>query len=146
FGVITGGFSQDLTPQQFTSDFAPNFSTDGTTGIVSIVDNNISNVTTYDGVYFNTPISVGGIILSGFYQITAITGTHGYQITSPTASTGVVNNAGAVPTFTTTSGSALVAVGLNNHGVTAGSQVVFPIATTVGGLTIQGVYTVTTVT
>ena len=65
FNVITGASLQNITPQTFISDFAPNFSTVMSTNVVTVVDPNINNVTTFDSVFFNTPVSVGGIILSG---------------------------------------------------------------------------------
>lgn len=143
---ITGGAVQAITPQTMTSDFAPNFSSVMNTNVVTIVDPNIANVTTYDSVYFNTPISIGGIILSGLYPIAVITGVTSYKINAATNATSTVNNAGAVPAFTTTSGSAIVTVTITAHGLSVGNTAVFPIATTVGGVTILGTYQVTAVT
>jgi Ubiquitin-activating enzyme E1 FCCH domain len=48
----------------------------------------------------------------------------------------------AVPKFTTTSGSAAVSVTLQDHGQVAGNSVIFPISTSVGGVTIDGKYLV----
>lgn len=145
-GSITSGLLTDITPQTLTSSFAPNFSTVINTPTVTIVDSNIANVTVYDAIYFNTPISVGGIILSGLYPIVTIVGTTSYTITAATNATSTVNNAGAVPSFTTTNGSANVSVTLTAHGRSAGDTVVFPIATTGGGVTINGAYTVISIT
>jgi hypothetical protein len=144
--VITSGSLQNITPQTLTSDFAPNFTTVQNTATVEIVDPNISNVTTYDSVFFNTPVSVGGIILSGLYSITTITGTHSYKITAATNATSGVSNGGAVPQFTTTSGSALVQVTLTANGLssTQSNTITFPISTTGNGVTISGTYTVPT--
>lgn len=144
--VITNGALQDITPQTLTSNFAPNFSTVSTTPTVTIVDPNISNVTINDSVLFNTPIAVGGLILSGIYAIASIVGTHSYTITAKKNATATVNNVGAVPVFTTTSTSSIVSVALTAHGTTAGVTVVFPIATTGNGVTIKGAYAVNTVT
>ena len=72
--VITEGTLQTLTPQTLTSDFTPNFTTTNGSPTVEIVDPNINNVTVFDSVFFNTPVSVGGIILSGLYPIATITG------------------------------------------------------------------------
>jgi hypothetical protein len=144
--VITAGSLQNITPQTLTSNFAPNFSTIINTKTVTIVDPNISNVTINDSVLFNTPIAVGGLILSGLYKIVSITGVHSYTITASKNATGTVNNAGAVPVFTTTNASSIVSVLLTAHGVSSGIAVVFPIATVGNGVTIQGAYTVNTVT
>lgn len=144
--VITNGTLQNVTPQTLTSDFAPNFSTVNTTPTVTIVDPNIANVTINDSVLFNTPVSVGGIILSGIYPIASIVGTTSYTITAATNATSTVNNAGAVPVFTTINASPIVSVALTAHGTVAGNTVVFPIPTTGNGVTVSGAYTVNTVT
>ena len=140
--VITNGSLQAITPQQIVSNFAPSFSTTSTNPTVTITDPNISNVTTFDAVFFNTPISVGGLVLQGLYPIVQITGTHSYQITAASNATANVTNGGAVPLFTTNSGSPTVLVTLNNHGQSVGDPFDFPIATTVGGITIQGIYNI----
>jgi hypothetical protein len=145
FAVITNGSLQDITPQELTTDFAPNFTTTLSSTTVTIDDSNISTVTIFDSVFFNTPVSVGGIVLSGLYPIDLVTGATTYQITAATAATSAVSNAGTVPTFTTTSGSATVTVTLADHGQSVDNRVVFQIATSVGGLTILGSYPVITV-
>lgn len=216
--VITNGNLIDITPQSLTSDFVPNISTTANSTTVSITDPNISNVTTYDSVFFNVPVSVGGIILDGLYPIASITGTHSYTITVPNAATttdtnptatdnttasgnptlhftstpswvqpgmtvydltvpsaipaGTIvssvgsttvtmsNNAAApgvgsgdsivfssIPVLTTTSGSSLISVKFYQHGLSVGEIVVFPLSTTVGGVTVAaGSYTVFSIT
>ncbi len=144
--VINSGNLTTITPQTLTSDFSPNFSTTMSSALVSIVDPNISNVTTYDSIYFNTPISIGGLILSGAYSITTILSPTSYQITAASNAASSVSNAGAVPSFTTTNGSSTVSVTLAAHGLVAGNSIVFPIATSVGGLTIQGTYSAVSIT
>lgn len=144
--VITNGALVDITPQTLLSNFAPDFSTVINTPTVTIVDPNISNVTVNDSILFDTPISIGGLILSGLYPIVTITGTHSYQITARKNATSTVNNAGAVPVFTTVATSSIVSVALTAHGTAVGNTVVFPIATTGNGVTILGAYTVNTVT
>lgn len=143
--VITAGVLQDITPQSLTSDFSPNFTTIITSRDVEITDPNIANVTIYDSVLFNTPIAIGGLILSGLYPITTVTGVTTYKITAASAATSSAANAGAVPVFTPTSGSPTVNVALTAHGMAVGAVVVFPISTTGSGVTISGSYTVATV-
>lgn len=146
FGVITTGNLQDLTPQTLLSNFAPNFSTVNLSPLVNIVDPNINTVTTFDAVFFNTPVSVGGIILSGFYPIDLVTGANSYRIRAATNATATVSNGGAVPVFTTTNLSAIVAVGLNDNAMAVGDIIAFAIPTTGNGVTISGGYAATTIT
>jgi hypothetical protein len=145
--VITSNLIHSITPQIFTSDFASggtNFSTTINSPVVSITDNNISNVTVADSVFFNTPISVGGLILDGLYQITTVTGINSYQITAPKNATSTTTTS-ALPIFTFTSGSSVVSVAFQNHGQSVGSIVVFDVATTFNGITILGAYTVVSI-
>ena len=143
--VITSGTLQNITPQTLISDAAPNFSTVINTTTVTIIDPNIANVTVFDSVLLNTPVAAGGIVLSGLYPIVQIVGTTSYTITAASTASSTVNNGGAVPQFTTTSGSATVQVTLTAHGRSVGDTVVFPIATTGNGVTIEGSYSVVTV-
>ena len=146
FGAISSGTLTDLTPQTFTTNFAEDFDTTNTSTTVTINDPDLtSTTTTYDSVYFETPISVGGIILSGWSPIATVTGTTTYTIEAATAATATVVSGGAVPQLTTTSGSAVVTVTLADHGLAIGDKYVQPISETIGGLTIQGTYVVNTV-
>ena len=140
--IITNGVLQTITPQQKTTSFLPKFTTILGSPIVNITDLNIGTVTTFDSVYFNTPISVGGLILSGLYPITLSVAATQYRITASSNATSAVTNGGAVPAFTTTGGSGFVNVALAAHGQVVGNAVNFPISTTVGGVIIQGSYTV----
>jgi len=143
-GVITGNSLKDITPQTFISDFTPNFSTTINSPIVDIVDHNIANVTLNDSVFFNTPVSVGGLILDGLYPITEITGLHSYQITAEKNATSTTSP-GVIPVFTTTAGSATVSVAFHAHGQSLPSTVVFAIPTTANGVTIDAAYSIATI-
>jgi hypothetical protein len=144
-GVITDDTLNTVTPQNLESDFAPDFTTSIGSASVEIDDPNIANVTIFDAVYFNTPISVGGLVLFGLYPIQTVTGVTTYTITASANATGAVTSGGAVPEFTTVSGSSTVSVALDDHGLVAGEQVDFPVSTDVGGVTISGTYTVLSV-
>jgi hypothetical protein len=143
--IITSGAQQDITPQIFLSDFAPDFTTTIGSATVQIADPNIANVTVFDTIFFNTPVAVGGLILSGLYQITQITGVSSYDITASSNATASVANGGAVPLFTTTSGTSSVTVTIPAHGLAAGGSIYLSIDTTGNGVTIGGHYTVVTV-
>jgi hypothetical protein len=145
-GVITASSLQDITPQSLTSDFTPDFTTLINTPDVTVTDPNIANVTIYDSVLFNTPISIAGLILSGLYPITSIVGPTSYKITAASNATSSVSNGGAVPTFTTINGSPIVTVNLTGHGLSVANTIVFPIPTTGNGVTISGRYAAITIT
>ncbi len=146
-GVITDGNMQAVTPQTKTTNFAPKFNTTIGSPLVEVDDSNISTVTIFDAVYFNVPISVGGIILSGLYPIEAVTGTTKYKVQAATNATANVVNGGAVPVFTTANLSANVSVHLDAHGLTSGdATIVFPIPTTGNGITIEGLYSASSIT
>lgn len=145
--LITNGTLVDITPQTYTSDYTPaDFTTTMGSTTVTVADPNIANVTVLDTVYFNTPVAIDGIILSGAYPITSILGTTQYTIEAATAGVAGVASGGAIPSFTTTASSPTVSVTLAAHGLAVGNQVYFPIATSGDGVTIQGLYTVNTIT
>lgn len=141
-GIISDGVFSDITPQQKTTNPAINFSTVINTPAVTVVDPGINNVTTLDTVFFNTPISVGGLILSGLYSITSVLGATSYTITASSNATATVSIVGAVPLFDTTIDSSAVVVSFANHGLSVDDLVVFQIPTSVGGVTISGSYKV----
>lgn len=148
FSVITGGELIAITPQTLISDFPPDFTTTLGSPLVEVDDPNIANVTVYDSVFFNTPIAVNGsgIILSGLYPIEVITGTTRYQIRAATNATAGVSSVGSVPEFTTSSGSAIVSVELEDHGLAVGDAIAFPIPTAGNGVTIDGSYAAVSIT
>lgn len=140
--VITEDVLQTITPQVTTTNPAPDFTTTSSSANVEVTDLDIADLTTFDAAFFNTPVSVGGIVLHGLYAIEQITGTHSYIITANTVATSSETNAGAVPVFDTTADSAIVQVTLANHGLSVGDDFTFPIATSAGGAVIDGTYPV----
>jgi hypothetical protein len=143
--ITSAGVATAITPQQKDTNFTCDFDTTISTPTVTINDPGISNVTTYDSVEFLTPVSVGGLVLSGVYPIALISSSTEYRITAASNATSSVTSGGAVPSFTTTSGSATVDVTFTAHGLAVGDIFVLPISTSVGGLTLVGTYTVTAV-
>lgn len=146
-----------ITPQRTTSSIAVALSTVNGSPTVTVTDN-ASNMTTNDVVVFQTPVSVGGLIIFGAYAVASSISANQYTITAtdlvqgsptygqPKNATSTVVSGGAVPSFATTNGSFEVTVTLNNHGLTTPGQIVaFPVSTTGGGVTIYGTYSVITV-
>lgn len=148
--VINSGIEIDITPQTNTSNVAVDFSTTSGSSTVIIVDAGIT-ADRFDVVNIKTQVSVGGLVLFGQYQITPVSATS-YSIEAkgilgdPAFATSTVSNGGAVPEFDTTSGSNTVDVTLADHGYSPGDTFAALIATSVGGLTIYGNYTVISVT
>lgn len=142
---ISGGALTDVTPQEYLSDFTPNFDTTISSPNVTVDDSNVSTITAFDSVEFNTPISVGGIILSGLYPVALNLGATTYRIIAAANATASVTNGGVVPQFGTTNGSATVLVTFPNHGLSVGGTINLPIETIVGGVSILGTYAALTV-
>ena len=141
--ILYGNSLTDITPIAHTSSITPAFTTTSGSATVKIKDTGYAPSA---GDYVNVfvPVSVGGIVLQGLYEIQTIVDSTHYTITAASAATGNVTDGGAVPLFTTTNTSNIVTVTLNNHGLTASSLFTVQISTTVGGIAINGVYLVQT--
>ena len=120
--VIYNNTLNDISPQVLTSNFAPNISTTINSNVVQITDPNIANVTIEDSVLFNVPVSQGGLILAGLYQITDIVGTNTYQIQAASNATATTTNPTATNS-TTASGNAILHFGTTPSWVVAGMVV-----------------------
>lgn len=138
--LYDGGIIENITPLRSTDNVAVNFSTVSTSQTVTVIDSGHGADTT-DGINIVTQVSVGGIILSGYYQIT-VTDVNTYTIQSASPATATVNNGGAVPSFTTINTQSHVTVTLNNHNLIAGNIFPVNVSTTGGGITLAGSYVV----
>jgi hypothetical protein len=146
------GQSADISPQYYDFDVAVSATTTSGSSSVTIIDTG-SNVSSYDSIYISTPISVGGIVISGFYPCIQDTASpaNTYRIISknvigsPAPATSSVTNGGAVPSFSATSGSLTITVTMANHGYSVGSTFAVLVPTSVGGVTLSGNFIVTTV-
>lgn len=136
----------DITPQTYTSNNPPRISISSGSDTVTIVDPN-SSASIYNTVFFNTPVAIGNLLLSGAYKIQTVGGSSIYTITSSVVASTTITSSGILPGFNTTVDSARVTVTLPNNGYQAINGLFYPFfaATTVGGLTIQGPYEVDTV-
>lgn len=139
--VLEAGAILDITPVVQTDNITPTVGTTAGSPTVTISDGDYSP-SVNDWINFTTQVSVGGLILYGYYQVTGFTGGTEYTITSASNATSTAA-VGAVPVFTTTVGGDVVKVTLANHGLVTGNSITFALSTTVGGVTIDGVYPVT---
>lgn len=144
--VIVSGANTDITPQTRISNPAPSFSISSGSNIVTVMDPN-SSATVFTTVYFNTPVAVGNLLLNGAYPVNSALGSSNYTILSSISASTTINSSGILPFFTVSSGSALVTVTLPNHNFTATTRLYqqFIASTTLGGITIQGPYSIQSV-
>lgn len=143
--VFSGGVVYDITPIYQTDNPAPSFSTNtATPSTVTIGD--VNTVQVGDWVNVVVPVSVGGVVVQGFYQVTATGNPFAVSI-APQVATSTVVNGGAVPLYTPTSGSPNLKVTLNNHGLVLNNLWTVHVATLVGGFNLAAgtTYAVTNV-
>jgi len=126
------------------SNQAPAFITTlgGTSVTVGLTNHGLSPA---QWVNITAPVAIGGTILWGYYQVTAVPNGNQFTITASTAATSAAGPGGVLPLFTTVALSATVTVTLPAHGLLSGFTWNIPIQTAVGGTTLSGAYIVQTV-
>jgi hypothetical protein len=147
--TINSGNLINRSPQVYSATIPMSFNTTINTNQVKIDDTG-SNITNYDSVFISTHVSIGGLVVFGFYPATAITANQ-YSVFEtnvigiPVLATSTVVAGGAVATFTTALSTPSVVVTLNNHGLSVGDTFPVLVSTTVGGVTLYGNFDVKTV-
>lgn len=141
--VITSGSIQGITPQQFSSNFTPNFSVVANSTTVTVTDPNINNVTIQDSVMFNTPIVIGSAIISGLFPIVSTLGGTGYTINLLNVAGTTATNTGTLPLFSVATSSNLVSVLMTAHGIATFGTIAFQATTSLAGVSIYGIYPIT---
>jgi hypothetical protein len=138
----------NITPQTMTNTSTGiNFSITSGSNVVTVNDAN-SAASVYNTVYFNTPITIGTVFLSGAYPIQAVLSTGSYTINASANSTATVLTSGILPVFSLTNNSAIVTVLSAYSFYLSVTGLFYPfIAPTFASslLTIQGNYVVTQV-
>ena len=137
-------------PQYYETSLTVSFVTTSGSSIVTINDTG-SNLTSYDSIYIETPVSIDGLVLFGFYPISNSNNLPDkYTITAQNV-IGIPQKAisgatgGVVPVFASTTGSLTINVTLNNHGYSVGSTFPVLVSTTIGSAILYGNYIVTRV-
>lgn len=148
FQIYNNSALYNVTPVELSNVVGINFSTILNQNVVTIVDSahpGTLQAAAGNYIYILNPVSVGGLVLQGAYEIeTNISGSE-YTIDAASNATGTVNNGGAAAEFTTINTQSAVTVTLDNHGLSQGGVYTVYIPTTVGGLTLSGAYNVATV-
>lgn len=141
--VITAGSLSNITPLTRMSSFTPDFSVGASTNIITVVDPG-SSVSLYDTVFFNTQVSVGGANLQGAYRINTVGGSSSYTVISTGISSASVTSSGILPVFQSSLDNAIITVDFpnNNYQSVPGLYYPFIAPTTLGGVTIEGNYSI----
>ena len=139
----------DITPQTRISSLAPNLSISTAPGslyTVTVTDPN-AGPSLYNTAFFNTPISIGNLLINGPYKITGVLSTGAFSITSSVAASTTIVSSGILPLFVASSGSPNILVTLANHNFISspGLYYSFRAPTTVGSFTVDGPYTITSI-
>lgn len=164
FYLEQGGVYYDITPFRVTSTtgtLTDPFTTTNASTTVNVTDT-AHGLAVGDIVEFSGAVAVGGVPtgeLNTRHTVATVVDADNYTIEVTTPASSTAGPAGGTVTYTyfsftttlidpfsTTSGSPLVSVAQTAHGVQIGDYVIFSNATAVGGLTIGGEYTVTSVT
>lgn len=139
---------KNISPEYFSANSNTlTFSTVEGSSLVSITDTQATNLSQYDSVQFNVPVSVGGLIMYHAYPIvTAIVGNT-YTIDVGYAATATLTNvAPTLPIFTTTINDSKITVTFpiryQYNDLQPGNRIGFSLPTSVGGVTILGQYIV----
>ena len=141
---------EDVSPQSYNADPTMDFNTTSGSNEIEIDDTG-SNITSFDSIFLSTHVSIGGLVLFGFYSCEGSTADR-YSIFSrnviglPINATSTVAAGGATASFTTATNSASVSVTLADHNFSVGSTFPILVPTTVGGITLYGNYIVRSVT
>ena len=143
--VVVANALADITPIYATNNPAVAFSTTNGSTSVEITDATTSP-SMGDWINLIVVVSVGGLVLSGFYLVSNVIDATHYTVTAASAATATVSGGGAVPSFATVNTSSTVTVTLANHGLTTGALFNVAVSTAVGGVTLSGSYAVTVLT
>lgn len=139
--LFLNGSIVDITPVAQTDNPGVSFSTIINTPNVVIADSGYAPAVG-DWISLQTQVAVAGLILFGYYVVTAV-GSNVFTINAGANAASTVNGAGAVPSYTTVNTQSVVTVVLANHGFVTGSIYNAAVTTTVATVVIFGLYSVT---
>lgn len=144
--IVSDGGNSDITPQTATVNSSADFTTTlGSQTVSVVVPNSSGYPSVYNSVFFNTPVSIAGQIISGAYKIVSVLSTISFTINLTDAATATSTSSGTLPTIASTVNSAKIFVDLpnNNYQQVTGLFYPFYAATELtSNLTVQGPYQV----
>jgi len=148
--ILTNGALNTITPIVRLDNVAPEVTTSTVSSTVFITDAG-SNINNYTAVFVATHISVGGIIVFGFFLCSGVSPNQfAVNLTNilgnPIFPTANITNGGVVALFTVVLNNSTVQVTLPNHGYSVGDTYPCLVSTTVGVITIYGDYIIQSVT
>ena len=147
--IITDGTYSDVTPQTATINSSAVFTTTlGSQTVTVVVPNSSGYPSTYSTVFFNTPVSIAGQIISGAYDIVSVLSTVSFTISLTNAATAAAGPGGTLPTIASTANSAKIFVDLPDNGYQQITGLFYPFyaATTLtANQIIQGPYQVSSI-
>jgi hypothetical protein len=133
-----------VTPLYNLSQPVVNFSTSSGSNVVTVIDA-ASNLNTFSGLNIQIHVCVGGVVLYGMYPVNTANPPSQFTVLAGANATSTVANGGVVPTYDITVGTFIVTVHCPSHGLSVGSAWPIAVPTTVGGVTLSGLYNVQTV-
>lgn len=98
-----------------------------------------------DWISIPIPVALAGVVLQGFYQVTAVPTSGTFKVTAAAAATSSTTG-GAVPSYATVASSTTVTVTLAAHGFVAGQSWTVHETVSVGGLSLLGDYVILSAT
>jgi len=120
--VLSGNVLDDITPQLATTNTTPVFVTTAGSNVVTVTDSNISG-SVLDYVNYVTPVSVGGLVLQGAYQLKTAAGTQYTIYASSLATTTADTSANTIITGLTTGLTyKIVTVGVGSNWTSIGAS------------------------
>lgn len=98
-----------------------------------------------DPISFTIEASIGGLVLLGLYVVNEVIDSNTLAFNADVPASWTSTAQGATPLFVTVNGSQNIQVILPNHGLVVGSVFTVVVSSTLGGVTLLGQYTVTSV-
>jgi hypothetical protein len=142
--LVTENFDPVLTPQGEPIIIGPMSGVFSTTAGDQTVTMNWPNHNQAEGsgIFFQCPVTAGPMTIRSAV-VTSVVDPNTLTFLAPADATQTRQGTGGTPLFVTKTGSRIVTVVLAGHGLGVGANFTVDIATMVGGLTLAGGYTIT---